>query len=69
VTAADLQLAERHGGDCENVEASSEPPTSDGQSVLPNGEVEPVPSGATDALERIECELGILLADEERSPE
>jgi hypothetical protein len=34
---ADLQLAERHGGDCEDVEASAEPPTSDDQSILPDG--------------------------------
>jgi hypothetical protein len=40
VTAVDLQLAERHGGDCEDVEAFAEPPTPDDQSTLPNGEVE-----------------------------
>jgi hypothetical protein len=67
VTAADLQVAEGYGGDCDDVEASAEPPTSDDQSIFPNGEMEPVLSGMTDTLERIECELGILLADEESS--
>jgi hypothetical protein len=62
VTAADLQLAERHGGDCEDVEAPAEPPTSDDQSILPNGEMEPVLSGTTDTLERIDCDMGILLS-------
>jgi hypothetical protein len=55
VTAADLQLAERHGGDCEDVEASVEPPTSDDRSILPNGEMEHELSGTTDTLERVEC--------------
>jgi hypothetical protein len=27
VTAADMQLADRHGGDCKDVEAFAEPPT------------------------------------------
>jgi hypothetical protein len=67
VTAADLQFPERLEGDCEDVEASAEPPTSDDQSIFPNGEMEPELSGTTDTLERIECELGILLADEESS--
>jgi hypothetical protein len=69
VTAADLQLARRHGGYCEDVEASAEPPPSDDQSILPNGGMEPVLSGTTDTLESIKCELGILLADEECSSE
>jgi hypothetical protein len=55
VTAADLQLAERHGGDCEDVEAPAEPPTSDDRSILPTGEMEHELSGTTDTLERIEC--------------
>jgi hypothetical protein len=66
VTDADLQLAERHAGDCEDVEASAEPPTSDNLSLLLNEKIDPVLSSTTDTL-RIECELGILLADEESS--
>jgi hypothetical protein len=69
VTAADLQLAERPGGDCEDVEASAGPATSDDQSILPTGEAKPVLSGTTNTLERIEFELGILLAGEESSSE
>jgi hypothetical protein len=40
VTASDLQLAKRHGGDCEVVEAFAELSTSDDQSLLPNGKME-----------------------------
>jgi hypothetical protein len=69
VTAADLQSVETHGGDCEDVEASAEPPTSDDQSILPTGETQLVLSATTDTMERIECELGILLADEVISSE
>jgi hypothetical protein len=69
VTAADLQLAERHGGNCEDVEASAEPPTSDDQAIRCSGKMEPVLSGTTDALEHIECELGIPLAELKRSYE
>jgi hypothetical protein len=65
VTAADLQLAERHEGDCEVVESFAELPTSDDQSILPSGEMEPVLSGTAETLERIEFELRILLADAE----
>jgi hypothetical protein len=56
VTAADLRCAERHGGDCGDVEASAEPPTSDDLSIFPYGEIEPVLSGTADTFERIECE-------------
>jgi hypothetical protein len=38
VTAADPQVAERHGGDCEDVKSLPDPPTSDDQSILPNRE-------------------------------
>jgi hypothetical protein len=34
-----------------------------------DGKMEPVLSRTADILESIECELGILLADEESSPE
>jgi hypothetical protein len=54
---------------CEDVKVFAEPPTSDDQSILPYGEMEPELSGTTDAKERIECELSILLADEESSSE
>jgi hypothetical protein len=37
VTAADLQLAERQGGACEDAEAFAELPKSDDESVLLNG--------------------------------
>jgi hypothetical protein len=40
VTASDLQLAKRHGGDCEFVEAFAELSRSDDQSLLPNGKME-----------------------------
>jgi hypothetical protein len=69
VTAADLQLAERHGDGCDDVEAFAEPPVSDDKSILPNGKMEPVLSSTTDTLDSIECELAILLADEESSSE
>jgi hypothetical protein len=68
-TAAYLQLAERHGGDCEEVEASAELPTSVDQSILLNGEMEPVLSGTAINLESLKCELGILLAVEQISSE
>jgi hypothetical protein len=64
VTAADLQVAERHSGDCEYVESLAEPPTSDDLSRHPDGEMEPVRSITADTLESIECQLGVLLADE-----
>jgi hypothetical protein len=67
VTAVNLQLAVRHGGNCEYVEAFAELPTSDDQFILPNGETEPVLSGTADNLESFECESGTLLADEENS--
>jgi hypothetical protein len=67
VTAVDLQVAERQGGDCEDVDSFAEPPTSDNQVALPDGEMEPVLSGTADTFESIECQLGILLADEESS--
>jgi hypothetical protein len=69
VTAANLKVAERHGGDCEDVESFAEPPTSDDQTILPDGEMEPVLSGMADTLESIECQLGTLLADDESSSE
>jgi hypothetical protein len=37
VTAADLQQVDRDGGDCEDVEASAEPPTSDDKSIFLTG--------------------------------
>jgi hypothetical protein len=37
VTAADLQVAERQGGDCDNVESFAEPQTSVDQAILPDG--------------------------------
>jgi hypothetical protein len=52
-------------GDNEDVDGFAEPPTSDDQSVLPTGEVEPVPFGTAYILESIECKLTILLADKE----
>jgi hypothetical protein len=67
VTAADLQVAERHGGDCEEVVSFAVPPTSDDQSILPSGETEPVLSGTADTLESMVWHWGILLADEESS--
>jgi hypothetical protein len=54
VTAATLQVAERQGSDCEDFESFAEPPTSDDQAILPDGEMEPVLSGTTDTLESIE---------------
>jgi hypothetical protein len=42
VTAADLQVAEKHRGDSEDVESFAEPPTSDGQSMIPSAEMERV---------------------------
>jgi hypothetical protein len=65
VTVADLQVAERHGGDREDAEPFAEPPTSDDQSILSNEEMEPVLSSTADILESIACQLGVLLADEE----
>jgi hypothetical protein len=67
VTAADLQLAERHGGDCEDVESFAELPISATNSKLLNGN--PALSGTADTLEGIACQLGILLADEQSSSE
>jgi hypothetical protein len=67
VTAADLKVAEIQGDDCEDVESFAEPPTSDDQATLPDGEIEPVLSGTADTLESIECQLGTLLADDESS--
>jgi hypothetical protein len=67
VTAADLQVAKRLGGDCEDGESFAEPPTSDDQAIFPEGELEPVLSGTADTLESIDCQLGTLLADEESS--
>jgi hypothetical protein len=52
-------------GDNEDVDAFAEPPTSDDQSILPTGEVEPVLFGTAYILESIECNLTVLLADEE----
>jgi hypothetical protein len=69
VTAADLQVARRLGGDCEDGESFAEPPTADDQAILPDGEMEPVLSGTADTLESIECQLGTLLADDESSSE
>jgi hypothetical protein len=69
VTAADLQMAERQGGDCEDVELFAEPPTSNDQAKLPDEEMEPVLSGTADTLESIACQLGTLLADDESSSE
>jgi hypothetical protein len=69
VTAADLQVAERQGGDCEDVESFAEPQTSDDQAILPDGEMEPLLSGTADTLESIECQLGTLLVDDENSSE
>jgi hypothetical protein len=69
LTAADRQLVERRGGDCEYVEPFAEPPASDDQSILPVGAMEPGLSGTVDTLESNECESGILLADEERISE
>jgi hypothetical protein len=54
VTATGLQLAERHWGDCEDVEEFAEPPTSDDQSILPNGEMEPALSGTADTWRILE---------------
>jgi hypothetical protein len=68
-TAADLQVAERQGGDCEDGESFAEPQTSDDQAIIPDGEMEPVLSGTADTLESIECQLGTLLADDESSSE
>jgi hypothetical protein len=67
VTAADLQVAERQNCDCEDIESFAEPPTSDDQAILPDGELEPVLSGTADTLESIECQLGTLLADDANS--
>jgi hypothetical protein len=69
VTAADLQVAERHAGACEDGESFAEPPTSDDQAILRDGEIEPVLSGSADTLKSIECQLGTLLADGESSSE
>jgi hypothetical protein len=69
VTAADLQVAKRQGGDCEDVESFVEPPTSDDQAILPDGEMEPVLSGTAGTLRSIECQLRTLLADDESSSE
>jgi hypothetical protein len=69
VTAADLQVAKILGGDCENGESFAEPPTSDDQAILPDGEIEPVLSGTADTLKTIDCQLGTLLADEESDSE
>jgi hypothetical protein len=69
VTAADLQVAERQGGDCEYVESLAENPTSDDQDILSDGEMKPLLSGTPDTLERIECQLSTLLADDESSSE
>jgi hypothetical protein len=69
VTAADLQVAERLGGDCEDGESFAEPPTSDDQAIFPDGELEAVLSGTADTLESVDCQLGTLLADEESSSE
>jgi hypothetical protein len=69
VRAADLQLAERHGGDYEDVESFVEPPMSDDQSIFPRGDMNLVLSGMADILENIACQMGILLADEESSSE
>jgi hypothetical protein len=69
VTAADPQLAERHGGDCDDVEAFAKPPTSNDRSYFLTGKMEPVLSGTADARESIEIELGILIPDEESSSE
>jgi hypothetical protein len=69
VTAADLQVAERQGGDCEDVESFAEHPTTDDQAILPDGKMEPVLSGTADTLESIACQLGTLLADDESSSE
>jgi hypothetical protein len=65
VTAADMHMAERHGGECEDVEAFAVPPTWDDQFICPNGKMQPVISGTVDTLETIACQLGILLADAE----
>jgi hypothetical protein len=67
VTAVNLQVEERQGGDCEDVDSFPEPPTSDNQVALPDGEMEPVLPGTADTFESIECQLGILLAEEESS--
>jgi hypothetical protein len=67
MTAIDLQVAERQGRDCEDVDSFAEPPKSDNQVAIPDGEMEPVLSGTADTYESIECQLGILLADEESS--
>jgi hypothetical protein len=69
VTAADLQVAERQGGDCEDVKSFAEPPISDNQAILPDEEMEHVLSGTADTLESIEYQLGTLLADNESSSE
>jgi hypothetical protein len=53
MTAANLQVAERQGGDCEGVESFAEPPTSNDEAILPDGEMEPVLSGTADTLESI----------------
>jgi hypothetical protein len=69
VTAADLQMAERQGGDCEDVVSFAEPPTSDDQAILPDEEMKPVLFGTADTLESVECQLGTLLADDESCSE
>jgi hypothetical protein len=58
VRAAGLQLAERHGGDCEDVESFVERPMSDDQSILlPRGDMNLVLSGMADTLENIACQM------------
>jgi hypothetical protein len=50
VTAANLQMAEGHGVDCEDVESFSFAalPTSEDDVIFPNGKTEPVLSVAAD---------------------
>jgi hypothetical protein len=53
VTAAGLQVAERHGGDCKDVESFAVPPTSDDEFILPKAEMEPVISGTAGTLKTV----------------
>jgi hypothetical protein len=55
VTTADVQVAERRRGHCDDVKSFAVPPTSDDRYIFPNGEMDPVLPGTADTLESIAC--------------